>query len=153
MAVSSSLSGRGSHSTDELEERFGSLQEAGDWIAAVFAEMDMIAAVQQGSCIQAEHTVAQYNTDGTVAQYVAEDSDSWRSRLLSAGYWNRLYRTSSGWLRPCHLDTGQLTYLDTAEGQAAISDSYVRAALHQMNCLTVMNSSGHSAATCRNTLT
>ena len=122
-AVSMSLAGGGSVTSDELEEQFGSVDEARSWVAAVYdATENWMAAVQwnqgaEGSTQLHDATVDCSLPDCTHNTPTALHSGTSLSKLdtsklfgwhsahtpHSTLYWNRLYHSKTDWLRPCRL--------------------------------------------------
>ena len=94
-AVSMSLAGGGSVTTDELEEQFGSVDEARSWVAAVYdATENWMAAVQWNQGV--EGSTQLHDAAHPVSGCTAHTSHS-------TLYWNRLYHSKTDWLRPCRL--------------------------------------------------
>ena len=105
--------------TDELEEQFGSLDEARSWIAAVYdATENWMAAVQwnQGAggstavstvCVSdcTHSTPSVLRSDTSLSKLDTSKLFGWHSAHTphSKLCWNRLYHSKTDWLRPCRL--------------------------------------------------
>ena len=99
-AVSMSLAGGGDVTTEQLEEQFGSVEEARSWVAAVYdATENWMAAVQwnQG----AEGSTQLHDAALSLCLDCTESVPAHTPH--STLYWNRLYHSKTDWLRPCRL--------------------------------------------------